>query len=358
MDLQVTQTTILNKEKIGEEAFEIIGRRAPVLLTTLTYARVALGPASPATCAGVALGPRRLDRTPALHSSPHRLERPPALPTLRIAHSRPSPVAPLGLGVRKAFGFDKSDGIMFSISFDFVMSQYKDKFSTMYLDEEDRVAEWIDSDDDEEYDDESDEDNMSIGNLVDDITAMHVKKHGRDIQGIPFEEAMRGPRDIIRQRRLQEYIDIEDVPNSGKDSKKACNCFYEEISIRQLLRNLVWAETKHDVYLMGHFSVLHWSALTFERQEIIDLLGNVKPSEKHYGNLEEGFFKPEVCSMAIKDNLLLARGMKGEIICKHTSMSPDGKLAIIVGDNIDGLVVDAISGQDRENNIYHRDLCQ
>ncbi|KAK3123778.1 hypothetical protein QOZ80_8AG0635890 [Eleusine coracana subsp. coracana] len=317
------------------------------------------------------------------------------------------------------------------------MSQYKDKFSIMYLDEEDHVAEWIDSDDDEEYDDESDEDKMSIGNLVDDIAAMHVKKHGRDIQGIPFEEAIGGPRDIIRQRRLQEYVDIEDVPNSGKiqkrnahQQKKAKSTTSFSIHTRSMnvdiphfqLRNLVWAETKHDVYLMGHFSVLHWSALTFERREIIDLLGHVKPSEEHYGNLEEGYFKPDVCSMAIKDNLLLAGGMKGEIICKfldcdgisyccnptpnndesctysleifenpsgsmhflatsndyhvrdfdvenfkicnilsfpwfvnHTSMSPDGKLAIIVGDNIDGLVVNAISGQTLHNLRGHLD---
>ncbi|WOL06390.1 WD repeat-containing protein [Canna indica] len=27
------------------------------------------------------------------------------------------------------------------------------------------------------------------------------------------------------------------------------------------LRNLVWATSKHDVYLMAHYSVLHWSAL-------------------------------------------------------------------------------------------------
>ena len=41
----------------------------------------------------------------------------------------------------------------------------------------------------------------------------------------------------------------------------------------------MWATTRHDVYLMSYYSVLHWSALTREKQEIIDLQGHVAPCE-------------------------------------------------------------------------------
>ena len=45
------------------------------------------------------------------------------------------------------------------------------------------------------------------------------------------------------------------------------------------LRNLVWATTKHDVYLMSHFSVVHWSSLNCSRQEVLNVSGHVAPSE-------------------------------------------------------------------------------
>jgi hypothetical protein len=45
------------------------------------------------------------------------------------------------------------------------------------------------------------------------------------------------------------------------------------------LRNLVWATSKHDVYLMSHYSVLHWSSLTCKKTELIDLQGHVTPTE-------------------------------------------------------------------------------
>jgi hypothetical protein len=49
----------------------------------------------------------------------------------------------------------------------------------------------------------------------------------------------------------------------------------------------------------------------------------------HYKNVEDGFFRPEVCTMAPKDNLLIAGGLKGEIICKVVrSSSPSTSFSI------------------------------
>lgn len=47
------------------------------------------------------------------------------------------------------------------------------------------------------------------------------------------------------------------------------------------LRNLVWATSKHDVYLMSHYSVIHWSALTSEKTEVLNVSGHVTPCEVH-----------------------------------------------------------------------------
>jgi hypothetical protein len=41
---------------------------------------------------------------------------------------------------------------------------------------------------------------------------------------------------------------------------------------------LVWATTKHDVYLMSNFSVTHWSSLTCSKSDVLDVSGHVAPT--------------------------------------------------------------------------------
>lgn len=48
------------------------------------------------------------------------------------------------------------------------------------------------------------------------------------------------------------------------------------------LRNLVWSTSKHDVYLMSHFSIVHWSSLSCKRTEVLDVSGHVAPCEVHH----------------------------------------------------------------------------
>ena len=38
--------------------------------------------------------------------------------------------------------------------------------------------------------------------------------------------------------------------------------------------------------------------------------------QKHPGSLSEGFSQTQVSTMAVKDNLLVAGGFQGELICK------------------------------------------
>ncbi|GMP64865.1 hypothetical protein CsSME_00025927 [Camellia sinensis var. sinensis] len=188
------------------------------------------------------------------------------------------------------------------------------------------------------------------------------------------------------------------------------------------LRNLVWATSKHDVYLMSHFSVIHWSSLTSNTTEVLNVSGHVAPCEKHPGSLLEGFTQTQVSTLAVKDRLLVAGGFQGELICKyldrpgicfctrttyddnaitnaieiyttpsgavhfaasnndcgvrifdmekfqltkhfrfpwpvnHTSLSPDGKLLIIVGDNPDGILVDSRTGKMVTTLVGHLDF--
>lgn len=283
--------------------------------------------------------------------------------------------------------------------------------------------------------DAEDEDDADQLHKLSDTSAADARS-GKDIQGIPWE-TIEVTRETYRQARLEQYKNYENIPNSGVAAMMACKStekgrtYYEfrrntrsvksTISHFQL-RNLVWATSKHDVYLLLHYSVLHWSALNGVDTEIMDVHGHVAPSEKHPGSLLEGFLHTQISTMAVKDNLLVAGGFQGELICKHldregisfccrttyddnaitnaleifntssgalhfiasnndcgvreydmeryqlfkhfrfdwpvnhTSLSPDGKLVIIVGDDTDALLIDANSGKTIHSMKGHLDF--
>ncbi|KAK6934690.1 WD40 repeat [Dillenia turbinata] len=266
-------------------------------------------------------------------------------------------------------------------------------------------------------------------------TSSAEARGGQDIQGIPWDR-LSITREKYRQTRLEQYKNYENIPQSGEGSEKECKItkkgamYYEfrrnSRSVKSTilhfqLRNLVWATSKHDVYLMSNFSVIHWSALTYNKTEVLNVLGHVAPNEKHPGSLLEGFTQTQVSTLAVKDNLLVAGGFQGELICKyldrpgvsfcsrttyddnaitnaveiyvtpsgavhftasnndcgvrdfdmekfqlsrhftfpwpvnHTSLSPDGKLLVIVGDNPDGMLVDSKTGKTIMPLCGHRD---
>ncbi|GFS36129.1 transducin/WD40 repeat-like superfamily protein [Actinidia rufa] len=274
-----------------------------------------------------------------------------------------------------------------------------------------------------------------MNNRMADTSAAQARR-GKDIQGIPWER-LSITREKYRQTRLEQYKNYENIPQSGEGSEKECNItkkggmYYEfrrnSRSVKSTilhfqLRNLVWATSKHDVYLMSHFQVVHWSSLTCNKSEVLNVSGHVAPCEKHPGSLLEGFSQTQVSTLAVKDRLLVAGGFQGELICKyldrpgvsfctrttyddnaitnaveiystssgashftasnndcgvrdfdmekfqlskhfrfpwpvnHTSLSPDGKLLVIVGDNPDGLLVDASTGKTVMHLVGHLDF--
>ncbi|CAL9168499.1 unnamed protein product [Musa hybrid cultivar] len=272
--------------------------------------------------------------------------------------------------------------------------------------------------------DSDDEEYGPLNGRASDISSAQARK-GKDIQGIPWS-TLSITRERYRQTRLEQYKNYENVTNSGEASEKDCKptdkggIYYEfQRNTRSVkstilhfqLRNLVWATSKHDVYLMSNSSVLHWSALSGEKYEVMNVSGHIAPEERLPGSLLEGFSQIQVSTLAVKDKLLVAGGFQGELICKfldrkgisfccrttyddnaitnaldiydsssgavhfmssnndcgirdfdlekcqlckhfhfqwpvnHTSLSPDGKMLVIVGDDPDGMLVDAHTGK-------------
>lgn len=169
-----------------------------------------------------------------------------------------------------------------------------------------------------------------MNNKMQDTSAAEARR-GKDIQGIPWDR-LSITREKYRKTRLEQYKNYENIPQSGDISEKECkstekgNCYYEfrrnSRSVKSTilhfqLRNLVWATSKHDVYLMSHFSIIHWSSLSCTKNEVLNVSGHVAPSEKHPGSLLEGFTQTQVSTLAVRDNLLVAGGFQGELICKY-----------------------------------------
>uniref|UniRef100_A0A803Q5U3 Uncharacterized protein n=1 Tax=Cannabis sativa TaxID=3483 RepID=A0A803Q5U3_CANSA len=269
---------------------------------------------------------------------------------------------------------------------------------------------------------------------VTDTSSAQARK-GKDIQGIPWDR-LNITREKYRLTRLEQYRNYENIPLSGEAVDKECkqmekggnyfDFFYNSRMVKPTilhfqLRNLVWASSKHDVYLISNYSVMHWSSLTGNLSESLNFAGHVAPTEKHAGNLLEGFSQTQISTLAVKDNFLVAGGFQGELICKrldkkgvsfctrttydenaitnaveiyeslrggtnfmasnndcgvreydmerfqllnhirfpwpvnHTSVSPDRRLIAIVGDHVDGLLVDSQSGKTVASVVGHRD---
>lgn len=272
-------------------------------------------------------------------------------------------------------------------------------------------------------DSESDDDYEAITRPTD--TSAAEARRGKDIQGIPWER-LNFTREKYRETRLEQYKNYENLPQIHDELDKVCKrtqkggnfygfC-YNTRSVKSTivhfqLRNLVWATSKHDVYLLSNYSVIHWSTISRKETEFLNVAGPIVPSEVHPGTLVHGLSRVQISTMAVKDNLLVAGGFQGELICKfldrpdvsycskityddnaitnaveiyhsssganhfmtssndsgvrvfdtqrftlikhfsfpwpvnHTSISPDKKLLVVVGDNAEGLLTDSQTGK-------------
>ncbi|KAM5575777.1 hypothetical protein ABKV19_014629 [Rosa sericea] len=227
--------------------------------------------------------------------------------------------------------------------------------------------------------------------------------------------------DKYREARLQQYKNYERLGRPRQDLEKEClqvekgKSFYDfhyntrlvkSTIVHFQLRNLLWATSKHDVYLMQNFSVMHWNSLHRRGSEVLNVAKPIVPTEKQPGLLARPLSRVQISTMALKDNLLVAGGFQGALICKHmkqpgvafcsklttdenaitnavdifqnptgsmrfaclnrfslewavnnTSVSPDGKLLAVLGDSADCLIADAQSGKAVRGLKGHLDYC-
>ncbi|KAM7516800.1 hypothetical protein LguiA_006383 [Lonicera macranthoides] len=84
-----------------------------------------------------------------------------------------------------------------------------------------------------------------------------------------------------------------------------------------MLRNLLWATSKHDVYLMQNYSAMHWSSLLRRGKEVLDVARPIIPTMKYPGSVSQSLSRVHISTMTVKDNLMVAGGFKGELICKY-----------------------------------------
>ncbi|OAY72410.1 uncharacterized WD repeat-containing protein C2A9.03-like isoform X1 [Ananas comosus] len=153
----------------------------------------------------------------------------------------------------------------------------------------------------------------------------------KDIQGIPWER-MRLTRKEYREIRLKQYRNYENLSIPRDQLDKECKqvekgrTFFDfqqntrlvKLSIVHFqLRNLLWATSKHDVYTAQNYSVKHWSSMRRNCTEVLNVAGQVVPTQEHCGSLVQSVSRVQISSMAVRENLLAAGGFQGELICKY-----------------------------------------
>uniref|UniRef100_A0ACD5WYY4 Uncharacterized protein n=1 Tax=Avena sativa TaxID=4498 RepID=A0ACD5WYY4_AVESA len=164
---------------------------------------------------------------------------------------------------------------------------------------------------------------------MDDDTSALEFRQGKDMQGIPWER-LNYTRDQYRQMRLKQYKNYESLARPRDGLEKVCqpvergHSFYDFQSntrhvkptiVHFQLRNLLWATSKHDVYVMQNYSVTHWSSLVQRGTEVLNVAGQVAPTQ----NVRRArpMSRVQMSTMAVKDNLVVAGGFHGEFICKY-----------------------------------------
>ncbi|CAN8234029.1 unnamed protein product [Cochlearia groenlandica] len=162
-----------------------------------------------------------------------------------------------------------------------------------------------------------------------DTTAFEAR-NGKDIQGIPWE-MLNYTRDQYREKRLREYKNFESLFRFKEELHKEClqvekgRTFYEfQFNTRLVkptishfqLRNLIWATSKHDVYFMKNYSLMHWSSIPQRGKEVLNVAKPVIPTMKQPGLLSQPLSRVQISTMAVKDDLIVAGGFQGELVCK------------------------------------------
>ncbi|KAL5190526.1 putative WD repeat-containing protein [Glycine soja] len=256
---------------------------------------------------------------------------------------------------------------------EYVVDEYYDVPDFAVEDTSSDIVPELTSDVDSDFEDE-----FPTSNAKTDTTASEAR-NGKDIQGIPWER-LNYSRDKYRETRLKQYKNYQNFSRSRHDLRKEClevqkgETFYDfffntrlvkstivhfqgvltvvrshtwlsyltvksfvmhnfAILVLQgyvimwnvsslagpniMLRNLLWATSKHDVYFMQNYSVMHWSALLRRGKEVLNVTKPIIPTLKRPGFLAQPVSRVQISTMTVKENLMVAGGFQGELICKN-----------------------------------------
>ncbi|GER33839.1 transducin/WD40 repeat-like superfamily protein [Striga asiatica] len=142
---------------------------------------------------------------------------------------------------------------------------------------------------DTESDEEDDDDHDSLSEITD--TSAAEARKGKDIQGIPWKK-LSISRDKYRQTRIEQYKNYENVPQSGEGSEKQC-----KVTKKGGVYYEFWQNTRSVKSTILHFQK--------------------HPESLLEGLSQKGLSQTQVSTMSVRDNLLIAGGFQGELICKY-----------------------------------------
>lgn len=168
----------------------------------------------------------------------------------------------------------------------------------------------------------SPDDDQTYGHGNGEVTA-EMAENGVDVQGIlwdrlPFSrEDYRATRMRETSRRespdfTQNSSDLLDKPRKGamfyqffRNTRKVrCSIVHFQ------LRNLAWATSKHDVFVMHDATVVHWDAAAKRKTPVLDLSGSGSA-------IASGLGMVQISTMIAKGDLVIAGGFYGEMIAKN-----------------------------------------
>mmetsp|Transcript_11441 Transcript_11441/g.34382 ORF Transcript_11441/g.34382 Transcript_11441/m.34382 type:complete len:443 (+) Transcript_11441:236-1564(+) len=178
----------------------------------------------------------------------------------------------------------------------------------------------IDTDDEESSEDEDQE--------LDTTAEQHAE--GKDLQGIPWER-LHFTRDQYRETRLGSYNNYTNLEQQTAEGQRQLDKLFAECGeptrtglwyhfhrnsravhatvVHFQLRNLVWATSSHDVYVMLDSAINHWNPLSRKLTRVMNLQGQVGAPGG----------KVQVSTMAAGCGLLAAGGFTGELAVQSTT---------------------------------------
>ncbi|XP_072973855.1 uncharacterized WD repeat-containing protein C2A9.03-like isoform X2 [Typha angustifolia] len=188
----------------------------------------------------------------------------------------------------------------------------------------------FDDDDGFEMNDHQEERNVDeFGIKQNNDTSALEYRNGKDMQGLPWK-SLNYSREKYREMRLKQYRNYENLSMPHDGLEKECkqlqsrSTFYDfQFNTRLVkstivhfqLRNLLWATSKHDVYIMQNYSVMHWSSLLQRGKEVLNLAGKIVPTQIGVSSTDS-LSRVQVSTLSVKDNLMAAGGFHGELVCK------------------------------------------